>query len=114
METKMKTNRYGWQWTPNTNNALPLQENGVLTITVNGEPVYESREELDERIAMLVAFAKVHAQLARLQAVAEAAKAVHRSHGTKAYTSGWCHEYNALGKALAALQADDHNPSPKE
>jgi hypothetical protein len=59
----METNRYEWQWTPNTNNALPLQANGVLTILVNGEPVYESREELDERIAMLVAFAKVHAQL---------------------------------------------------
>jgi NTP pyrophosphatase (non-canonical NTP hydrolase) len=108
----METNRYEWQWTPNTNDALPLQENGELTITVNGEPVYESREELDERIAMLVAFAKVHAQLARLQAVAEAAKE-YRRETTIGDSTRHCDDSAAyyagvrLDAALAALQADD-------
>jgi hypothetical protein len=115
METKMETNRYGWTWTSNTNDALPLQENGVLTITVNGEPVYESREELDERIAMLVAFANVHAQLARLQAVAEAAKEYRRD-TTIGDRTRHCDDSAAyyagvrLDAALAALQTDDPNP----
>jgi hypothetical protein len=63
-EKETVTNRYDWKWTPNTNNALPLHENGVLTILVNGVVAYESCEELDERLALLAAFASVHTRLA--------------------------------------------------